>query len=137
MSKPQNLTIEDGDLLDLPSAGYIIVHQCNCTSDTISGLAKAVHDKWPESDQRKCRNMPELFGGTFFTKVENGGVIEVYSQLNKGKPSSNDSAKTRAKAFFNAMTCVFDTKPKKIAFSETKTKVSKHQAAIGLVYTYQ
>lgn len=111
---PPNLVIEIGDLLDYPSKGYVIVHQCNCTSDTLSGLAPKVFAKWPLADTRRMANLPRWFGGYTYTHP----VVNLFAQKHKGGPSVGDGTNARLDAFYDSCTrflSCYGSRPIKVA----------------------
>ncbi len=95
---PKNLVEVKGDLLKCPDDGYVIVHQCNCLSSSIAGLAYAVYKKYPEANTRNGRKMLELFGTYSFVHP----VVNLFSQKYPGKDCLMDKRDVRLQMFDKA-----------------------------------
>jgi O-acetyl-ADP-ribose deacetylase (regulator of RNase III) len=102
----------EGDLLDC-DAQYI-AHQCNCTSKSSSGLAKAIFEKFPYADIYKDRYSENPFWhkpGELYIRgeVNQRLVINMTSQVLPGGPgklfevapgmSTQETTETREKLF--------------------------------------
>jgi O-acetyl-ADP-ribose deacetylase (regulator of RNase III) len=101
---PANFQIVSGDLLDADT--QYIAHQCNCVSKGVSGIAAAIFAKWPEANVYKERLNGVNHKARFASYTIHGHVINLYSQINPGKPapSGNDSANSRLGAFKYTLT---------------------------------
>jgi O-acetyl-ADP-ribose deacetylase (regulator of RNase III) len=103
------LKIVNDSLLD--SDCLYIAHQCNCYSRRGAGLASAVFKAFPWANVYSSRsergNDASLFGSiTVHGDPKRGQryVINIYGQLNPGKPSpGHDSAASRLEAFDKAL----------------------------------
>lgn len=126
------ITEISGNILD--SKEQYICHQCNCITKTAAGLAKAIFDKWPESntyikdkcticfinDLKKLRYIESIriFGSLSIHPInDTQSVVNFYSQYKPGKPDSSNSnnRKTRLERFQQCMTILFHLNPKSIA----------------------
>lgn len=107
----------DGDLLY--SDAQYICHQCNCVSNTSSGLAAAIFKKFPWADiytDRVERDIP----GTI--SVQGNGddqrfVLSIFGQYYPGvNDYSNDNLEMRQRYFYQALGLVLDMDIQSIAF---------------------
>jgi len=91
---PPNLVFADGDLLEY-AASHRIAHQCNSTTKTAAGLAKAIFRRFPEADvyaDGTVRVPGEI--------IVRGPVIGMVAQVTPGKPwKANDLAAHRKQHF--------------------------------------
>jgi len=103
------LKIVDGSLLD--SDCQHIAHQCNCYSRRGAGLASAIFKAFPWADVYSNRSErgddASLFGSIAVHGDPKRGqryVINIYGQLNPGKPSrGRNSDASRLEAFGKAL----------------------------------
>ena len=96
----------DGDIFEVDKS-YAIGHQCNCTSNTISGLAAEVYKRYPKANIRNNTNKPELLGNIDSYQTNDGKlIINLYAQLNKGKANIayDDCESARLQALWQALT---------------------------------
>ena len=112
------ITRVKGNLLDYPSKGYFIVHQCNCSSGYVLGLAQQIYKKFPEADTRGCQFDLELFG----TYSVVGAVVNLFAQRFPGEPRKFvqadriDHASARLSAFNQSFRqFLFDVSPGGVA----------------------
>lgn len=90
------MKVISGDLLNLAEAGNfdVIVHGCNCFCTMGSGIAKQIHERYPEvyNVDAKTRkgDITKLGNYTFKAPIGFGDsfiVINAYTQYNYGKDS--------------------------------------------------
>ncbi len=82
----------NGDILETDV--QYIAHQCNCVTKNSLGLAKAIFNKYPESNiyNKNIKRIP----GEIIVK---GKVINMLSQYKPGSPSVGDSSDDRIRWF--------------------------------------
>jgi O-acetyl-ADP-ribose deacetylase (regulator of RNase III) len=100
------IKIIDGDLLEAKEKH--IAHQCNCTSSTWSGVAKAIFEKFPYSNSYDGRNESSKNTLGTIDVFENGPedkiIINMYAQFYRGKPGYGiDSYEERKKNFISCL----------------------------------
>ena len=76
---------KQGNLLQAFENGEInlIAHQENCVSKNFAGIAKLIHNKYPETV-----DLNRFFGDITIHHVQHGTVINLYSQYYPGSPNS-------------------------------------------------
>jgi hypothetical protein len=95
-----------GDVFDQLVNGYAVVHQCNCTSVSVAGLAHEVFKRYPDADNRGGDRKPLLFGTTNVYVHPGTGdtIINVFSQLNTGiADGKKETAVDRVTALWNGL----------------------------------
>jgi len=86
----------EGDILE--SDAKFICHQCNCiTKGNGRGLAHSIFKKYPYANTYKNDHYQRIPGSI---SIHGNGfdqryIINIYSQLNRGKPRINDSSTMR------------------------------------------
>jgi len=106
--------IIEGDLLE-HDVQYI-AHQCNCVSNGSLGLAKALFQKFPDTDVYKERNVVENFWhkpGEIYIRGTFRPVINMMSQVVPGSPGKpfelapgmwvTETSETREKLFVECL----------------------------------
>ena len=73
---------------------YYIAHQCNCTSKKPMGLSAQMFKKYPEANDYK--NGTHGQPGTI--KIH-GHVINMFAQINTGKPKNPETKESRLELF--------------------------------------
>lgn len=99
--------IEGGNILDAEE--IVIIHQCNCITRNAHGLAKAIFNKWPQSDcysGRMIQNLP----GTINPKLCGDKIIvNMFSQYYPGNAIKDvDTPKLRLIWFENCLLLVLE-----------------------------
>lgn len=79
------ITYKQGDLLQAFENGEVnlIAHQENCVSKNYAGIAKLIHDKYPETI-----DLNRFFGDITIHHVQHGIVINMFSQYYPGSPNN-------------------------------------------------
>jgi O-acetyl-ADP-ribose deacetylase (regulator of RNase III) len=103
------MKVIDGNILD--SDSIFIAHQTNCVSETAGGVAAAIFNKWPQSNDY-VRKTHGKFGTIKIYQVEREKyIINMYAQYYPGGQNfyPNDNAIKRLIAFRNCLDQIIDT----------------------------
>jgi hypothetical protein len=103
MSKPSNLEIVKGDILNYTEKDYdiIICHQTNCQTKHAAGLAKLLFDKYPEANiyecnsESNCLRIPGNYNVSY-TKDEKT-IFHLHGQNSPGKCNDKETPEMRLK----------------------------------------
>jgi hypothetical protein len=106
--KHPDVTLVEGDLLDAGS-DFMVVHQCNCTSTKVSGVAKALFDKYPYANSYSEKR---VYGTHQLRKDPSDPylgvkIVNMYTQLTPGGPITDRDAEERLHLFVSNLTQIF------------------------------
>jgi hypothetical protein len=113
-----SFSIIHGDLLE--SKERVIAHQCNCTTKTSAGLAKALFTKYPYANFYSM--FPRIPGQVVICGNCEGNptILGMLAQRSPGGPSSKETSSQREKWFEECLTAVgewmLEEKHSRIAF---------------------
>ena len=93
-----NIQYIRGDLMDYIDKNYYIAHQCNCITNSASGLAKIIFDKIPEANIYNDGTIREP-GKVIIRK----NIINMLAQYNAGGPNKYNTAIQREMLFKNCL----------------------------------
>lgn len=90
------MNIINRDILTL-EPGWYICHQANCTSSSGRGLAKALFERFPESNIYKWRqyHMFSVPGTIQITPADGQMIVHLMGQYTSGKPTGADTTALR------------------------------------------
>ena len=81
------LNVIDGNLLD--SNDTYIAHQCNCVTTKVSGVAKAIFEKYPIANDNE-NGTHGKFGEVKIHKIDNNRyILNMFTQYNTGDPKAD------------------------------------------------
>ena len=101
------LNVFDGDIfksVDYTNNKHILVHQCNCVTNSAKGLAKIVFDIYPEANIYKIRNYDISIPGEICIIFP---VVNLFGQYSPGKSNKRETKKQRLEWF---KMCLFNLK---------------------------
>lgn len=102
----QEQLVIEGDIFNYIGNDVYICHQCNTTSKSGRGIARAIFDKYPNADVYKTRHKKGEFSGLGSIDIfnckegENSvNIVNIYAQKVPGYPAGTDSRKSRELLF--------------------------------------
>jgi len=103
MNETGNFLEVDADMFSFPP-DYYLVHQCNCTGQRSSGLAKEIFEKYPAANIYSSKNAYCDNRNPGEVKII-GRIINILGQINPGKGRSHgdDSYAARTQYFATAL----------------------------------
>jgi hypothetical protein len=117
------LKIIEGNLLDSPDT--YIAHQCNCVTKKVSGVAKAIFDKWDVANDNE-RGTHANFGEVKMHVAPGKYILNMFTQHNTGDQSA-DKGMDREHAFGQALI-------RMVGFLSTHSK--KHNLPLTISFPY-
>lgn len=93
-----------------------ICHQCNCVSNSYSGLARTIFEKWPQANTYSNRTSTPIGTISIHNIGEDQWIVNMYAQYYPGFATVKDSASSRERYFAKCLQELKALNPTSVAF---------------------